>query len=177
MSEKHNRDVIIGHTSDGIQEYDNPMPMWWLGILWFTIAFSLVFAPYLAMTEWTQEGQYDAEVAAADAKYGAALAAQKAEAEKKLEALAAKGGGSDADVAAGADIYKVNCVACHAADGTGGIGPDLTDAEWIHGGSYAEVTKTVSTGVLEKGMIAWGPILGDEKVAQVSAYVISLSKK
>jgi cytochrome c oxidase cbb3-type subunit 3 len=178
MSEKHNQDVLIDHVTDGIQEYDNPMPMWWLGILWFTVAFGLFFIPYLAITGWSQEGQYEDEVAAADAEYAPARAAQEAAAAAKRAELAAKGGASSpADVAAGEGIFKANCVACHGMDGTGGIGPNLTDAEWIHGGTYAEVTHTVSNGVVEKGMIPWGPILGEEKVAQVSAYVLTLSKK
>jgi len=175
MSEKHNRDVLIEHVSDGIQEYDNPMPMWWLGILWVTVAFTIVFIPYLSMTGWSQVGQYEDELAAADEKYGEALAAEKKKAEERLAAMAAKGGSAE-DAAKGKEIFATNCVACHAADGTGGIGPDLTDDEWIHGSSYAEVTRTVSEGVLEKGMIAWGPVLGEEKVAQVAAYVMTLSE-
>jgi len=178
MSEKHNQDVLIEHVSDGIQEYDNPMPMWWLGILWFTVIFSFVYVPYEAAVGWTQEGQYDEEVAAAEEKYGAARAAQKAAGEKKRAELAAKGGvSSPEDIEAGKGIFMTNCIACHGPEGLGGIGPNLTDSEWIHGGTYAEVTNTVSVGVVEKGMIPWGPVLGEEKVAQVSAYVLSLSKK
>lgn len=168
------RDVLIGHTSDGIQEFDNPMPMWWLGIFWVTIIFAFVFTPYLAMTGWTQVQQYEDELAAADAEYGPKLAAQKAAAEKKRAEVASAGAPSAADVEAGKAVYDTNCVACHMADGTGGIGPDLTDAEWIHGGTLGAITTTVSEGVVTKGMIAWGPVLGDEKVAQVSAYVHSM---
>ena len=177
MSDKSNLNVLIEHVSDGIQEYDNPMPMWWLGILWFTVAFSFVFVPYLIATDWSQESQYEEELAAAEAQYGEALAAQKAASEAKRAELAAKGGAnSPEDIAVGKSVFMTNCVACHGADGTGGIGPDLTDAVWIHGGSYAEVANTVSVGVVEKGMLAWGPILGEEKVAQVTAYVLTLSK-
>lgn len=173
MPEK-TRDVLIGHTSDGIQEFDNPMPMWWLGIFWVTIIFAFVFTPYLAVTGWTQVKQYENELAAADAEYGPKLAAQKAAAEERRKAAAKSGGPSAADIAAGKDLYTTNCVACHAADGTGGIGPDLTDAVWIHGGTLDAITTTVTEGVVAKGMIPWGPVLGDEKVAQVSAYVHSM---
>ncbi len=168
-------DVLIGHTSDGIQEFDNPMPMWWLGIFWVTILFALVFTPYLAITGWTQVAQYDQEMAAAEAEYAPKLAAQKAAADQRRAEAASTGGApSAADIDAGKALFTTNCVACHAADATGGIGPDLTDAEWLHGGSLEAITKTVADGVLAKGMIAWGPILGDEKVGQVSAYVHSL---
>lgn len=168
-------DVLIGHTSDGIQEFDNPMPMWWLGIFWVTIIFGVVFTPYLALTGWTQVKQYDAELAAAEAEYAPKIAAQKeAAAARRAEAASQGGAPSAADIEAGRALFVTNCVACHAADGTGGIGPDLTDAEWIHGGTLDQITTTVNEGVLAKGMIAWGPILGDDKVAQVTAYVHSL---
>jgi cytochrome c oxidase cbb3-type subunit 3 len=161
-----NRDVLLDHSIDGIQEYDNPLPTWWLGIFYFTIAFAIVFVPYLWIAGWDQESQYDAEVAAAEVTYGAVVAEQRA-------ALAAAGPTPEM-IAAGQAIYAEKCVACHMADATGGIGPDLTDAEWIHGGTLPEINTTVREGVVEKGMLAWGPLIGEEGVAQVSAYVHSL---
>lgn len=162
-------DVLLDHEVDGIQEYDNPLPAWWLGIFYVTIAFTFFLVPYLWFTGWTQHKQYDEEVAAADAKYGPMLEQQKAVAVADDSA-----GPTEADVAAGKDIYAAKCVACHMADGTGGIGPNLTDAEWIHGGTFAAIRKTVHEGVPSKGMLAWGPVIGDEQVRQVSAYVHSL---
>jgi cytochrome c oxidase cbb3-type subunit 3 len=76
-------------------------------------------------------------------------------------------------VAAGKAIFESNCVACHGADLLGGVGPNLTDATWIHGGSLPEITTVITNGVPEKGMLTWGPILGPERVAQVAAYVHS----
>jgi cytochrome c oxidase cbb3-type subunit III len=166
-------DVLLEHEADGIQEYDNPMPAWWLGIFYVTIAFTVVFIPYLHMTGWSQEAQYEEEVAAAEAKYAPAREAKEA-AQKQAAKAASKSGPSAADVVAGEAIYAGKCVACHMADGTGGIGPDLTDAEWLHGGSLAQITNTVNVGVPAKGMLAWGPVIGDEQVRQVSAYVHTL---
>jgi len=162
-------DVLLDHEIDGIQEYDNPLPAWWLGTFYVTIAFSLVFVPYLWMTGWTQHTQYEAEVAAAEAQYGPLLAQNKA-----VAAASDDAGPTPADIAAGEGVYTARCVACHMADGTGGIGPDLTDAEWIHGGSLGAIRKTVHEGVPAKGMLAWGPVIGDDAVRQVSAYVHSL---
>jgi cytochrome c oxidase cbb3-type subunit 3 len=65
-------------------------------------------------------------------------------------------------------------VACHAADGTGNIGPNLTDATWIHGGTPDEINNTVFFGVEGRGMIGWGPVLGAQEVASLAAYVHSL---
>ncbi len=75
-------------------------------------------------------------------------------------------------VAAGEAIYTTNCVACHGADLQGGIGPNLIDTEWIHGGTPEAILHTITDGVPEKGMLTWGPILGPEKVNQVTAYVV-----
>jgi cytochrome c oxidase cbb3-type subunit 3 len=62
---------------------------------------------------------------------------------------------------------------CHGADMRGGIGPSLLDDEWLHGGSEREVLRTITDGVISKGMISWGPILGPEGVREVAAYVIT----
>ncbi len=76
-------------------------------------------------------------------------------------------------VSAGEPVYMTTCLACHGADLEGGIGADLSDDEWVHGGTPEDVIRTIREGVLEKGMPAWGPILGPEKVNQVAAYVLS----
>ena len=167
-------DVLLEHSADGIQEYDNPLPAWWLGILYVTIAFTVVFIPYLQMTGWSQEGQYDQEVADAEAKYAPAREAQAAAAAASSAAAATAGAPTAADIASGAEVYAGKCVACHMADASGGIGPNLRDAEWLHGGTLPAIIKTVNDGVPAKGMLAWGPIIGDEQVRQVSAYVHSL---
>jgi mono/diheme cytochrome c family protein len=72
---------------------------------------------------------------------------------------------------AGAKIFEQNCVACHGADMTGGIGPNLLDAEWIHGGEVEQIEQVITNGVPEKGMVSWGPILGEQKVGLVARYV------
>ena len=161
------KDVLLDHTVDGIQEYDNALPAWWLGIFYFTIAFAVFFVPYLYITGWTSFGQFEEEMAAAEQRYG--------------DPAAAVADGSDVefvptaeDVTAGREVWMSSCVACHLEDGTGSIGPDLTDAEWIHGGALNDIRTTVFNGVPEKGMLTWGPVIGQTKVNQVSAYVHSL---
>ncbi len=160
------KDVLLDHEVDGIKEYDNPLPAWWLGIFYVTIAFAIVFIPYLYITGWTSIGQYEEEMAAAEAEYAVD--------EEEAAAALAAWEPTDADREAGATIFAEKCVACHAADGTGGIGPDLTDAEWIHGGTLADISRTVFDGVPDKGMLTWGPVIGQDKVNQVSAYIHSL---
>ena len=155
-------DKVLGHSaeSDGIEEYDNPLPAWWLGLFYFTIGWGIVYlVNYHFVSQTSQTAQYTAEVAEADVRW-------------PQKAVASKVGDADA-VAKGAEIFTQNCVGCHGPDLHGGIGPDLTDATWIHGGTIEDITKTISEGVPAKGMITWGPILGPEKIAQVAAFVKS----
>jgi cytochrome c oxidase cbb3-type subunit III len=77
----------------------------------------------------------------------------------------------------GKAIFAANCAACHAADGGGSVGPNLTDEYWLHGGGIKNVFKTVKYGVPEKGMISWEKQLNPLKMQQVSSYIISLKGK
>ena len=161
-------DVLLGHEADGIQEFDNPLPAWWLGILWVTIAFTVVFIPYLLVTGWSSAGQYEEEVATAAARYPVSEPAVA------TGTTTATWEPTQADIDAGAEVFTVRCVVCHGAEAKGIIGPDLTDAEWVHGGTLGAIEAIVTNGVPDKGMIAWGPVLQEEGVRQVTAYVHSL---
>lgn len=153
-------DEILGHSdeADGIEEYDNALPGWWLGLFAITIVIGVAYGIHWFATDQSQTAIYEAEVAAAEQQWPAPAA----DAPIATDA---------ASVDAGKAVYDQNCVACHGADMKGGIGPDLTDAEWVHGGTIEEIRTTVTDGVPEKGMLAWGAILGPDKVAKVSAYV------
>ncbi|MFT4623753.1 MAG: cytochrome c oxidase cbb3-type subunit 3 [Myxococcota bacterium] len=157
-------DQLLGHAddNDGIDEYDNPLPAWWVWLFGFTILWAIGYtADYHFIRPTSQEQAYAAELAAA------------AEQWPTREVAAADVAADPKSAEAGRAIYQTNCVACHGANLEGGIGPNLKDAEWIHGGSIEEVVRTISEGVPAKGMLAWGPILGPEKIAQVAAFVLS----
>lgn len=163
MTDKYVPDQILGHSdeADGIEEYDNRLPRWWVGLFLFTIAWSPAYAiHYHFVGGRSQAGDYDAEVAAADQKWPQPSAADVANMEIT---------GSVIDE--GKAIYMANCVACHGPELKGGIGVNLTDTEWIHGGTREQITATITNGVLDKGMPTWGPVLGPEKVAKVAAFV------
>jgi len=80
----------------------------------------------------------------------------------------------DSALDAGKTIFQNNCVACHAADGGGIVGPNLTDDYWIHGGGIKNVFKVIKYGVVEKGMIAWQTQLNPNQMQEVASYVWSL---
>ncbi|MEL6344819.1 MAG: cbb3-type cytochrome c oxidase N-terminal domain-containing protein [Myxococcota bacterium] len=156
-------DQILGHADecDGIEEYDNRLPEWWLGLFYFTIIFGVSYAiHYHFIADRSQAGAYEAEIAAA---------AQRWPQPEAGEALVMT---ADA-VEAGRSIYATNCIGCHGQNLEGGLGPQLTDDEWLHGGTLEEINQTITDGVPEKGMLSWGPILGPQRIAQVAAFVYS----
>ncbi len=159
------RDQLLGHAdeADGIEEYDNPLPAWWLGLFYFTLAWGVIYAVhYHFIAHRSQAKAYEAEVAAALQRWPQPEKVEVAEVANDASAIAE-----------GEKVFQSTCAPCHGADLTGGIGPNLVDSEWIHGGSLEEVVQTITNGVPEKGMPAWGPVLGPEKVAQVAAYIKS----
>jgi cytochrome c oxidase cbb3-type subunit 3 len=163
------RDRIIDHEYDGIQEYDNPMPRWWLLTFAGTIIFSIIYYFNVGPI-----GNGKGRIA----DYEASVAAHEARAPKDAAPL------TDSTIAAfvldpalrasGKEAYAQYCASCHAPDGGGLIGPNLADDHWIHGGSPAQIYHVVDAGVLEKGMPPWGKTLKPEQLRAVVAYVTSL---
>ncbi|MCB9729060.1 MAG: c-type cytochrome [Deltaproteobacteria bacterium] len=159
--------VDTGHVYDGIHELDNRLPNWWLLTFWGSIVFAMVywFLYQSAGILPSHASVFQEEKAAWEAKMLAASVTPE-----EITALVA----DPEAVARGAETFTTYCVACHGPDAGGKIGPNLTDKWWIHGGDPVSVYKTVSNGVIEKGMVAWRPTLGDAKVRDVVAYVITL---
>ena len=81
---------------------------------------------------------------------------------------------SDAEVALGKAIFQEKCTACHGPDGGGTVGPNLTDAYWLHGGTINNIFKVIKYGVPEKGMISWEKQLSPTDIQKVASYVISI---
>jgi cytochrome c oxidase cbb3-type subunit 3 len=78
------------------------------------------------------------------------------------------------DITEGAKIYSTNCIACHGDKGQGGVGPNLTDKFWIHGGDVKALFKTLTYGVPEKGMIAWNKTLNPLQIQKVASFILTL---
>jgi cytochrome c oxidase cbb3-type subunit 3 len=170
------KDQLLSHEYDGIREFDNALPKWWLYGFYFTIAFGIVYAiNYHALPTplWGRPGmvaEYQAEVETA-----ARVAAGRPKAAGPNTALVAL---TDPDsLKKGQEIYEgANlCHACHRKDLGGMVGPNLTDNLWIHGCTPADVMKNVSTGFPPLGMLPYGSgaSLSDEQLLQVVSYVLS----
>jgi len=166
LSKDTNR--LLGHSdeADGIEEYDNPLPDWWLGMFWLTIFWAIGYGVhYHFIADKSFETVLAAEMAAAEVRYPAQAAAEAAAgADFAVTAEAA---------AAGEAIYMTNCVACHSPTLEGGIGPSFVDDVWIHGGQAENILNTIQVGVPDKGMIPWVGILNQEQINQVAAYIIT----
>ncbi len=186
------QDKIRPYEADGIKEYDNPLPRWWLGLMYGTIIFGAIYwVRYHIMDTPTllQEMEMAASQSQPPAQStGETMDTGSESVPTESEATAAATGGdaggtanlaaalSNPDnIAAGAALYQTNCLPCHGAKGEGTIGPNLTDEYFLHGGSNEDIVKVIATGVTEKGMLAWEPILGRKKVEQLTAFVVSIT--
>ena len=167
MSDKARTDLDTGHDYDGIHEFDNPLPNWWLAIFFATVIFGYAYWTHyhVAGTGAGLLAEYNAEQAEA-----ARLAAASKPLTDDLLAALAK---DPQTTAAGEKVFAQTCASCHGDRAEGKIGPNLTDAFWLHGSKPTEIYQTVSGGVLEKGMPSWLPVLGAERVRQVVAFVIT----
>jgi len=168
-------DILRDHNYDGIRELDNHLPPWWKYLFYITIIFAVVYLLdyHVLGLSPLQEEEY--EIAMADAER--AKIARQAALEESGELFV------EADlefiddpsvIASGQTIYDRQCMVCHRDDGGGGIGPNLTDAYWIHGGSINDIYYTIKVGVPDKGMIRWEAVLSPEQMRDVSVYIITL---
>jgi cytochrome c oxidase cbb3-type subunit 3 len=162
------------HIYDDIVEEDNRLPNWWLYTLFGTIVFAFGYwAYYQAFTGPSLLSVFQAEQRAArQAEMDRVMAAGELT-PAALETMAE----TPAVVAEGKKTYEAMCAACHRADGGGTVGPNLTDKHWLHGGGPLDIARTVRDGVPDKGMMAWGPQLGEVKVRAVVAYILTLRDK
>jgi mono/diheme cytochrome c family protein len=238
------QDVLMNHDYDGIKEFDNDLPPWWLWLFYIAIGFSIVYWLYyhvffigdLQIAEYNKEmnpnwqppAQYASGVlpeyrspfyapkkdvtpyteSLFSAYIGAEVpsdaliieAMRRADADqldilktsfpdlfKRMnEAPSVQPAGAAANKALnftaltdeeslgeGKEIFDKNCASCHAVDGGGLVGPNLTDDYWIHGAGINNVSKVISNGVPAKGMITWRGILSPEQIEKVASYILT----
>lgn len=173
--QKH--DELLDHEADGIREFDNALPRWWLYGFYFTIAFAIVYGVNYHLLPSPLFGQpgmiaeYQAEVLAAEA-----AAAARGPVRKTAAAAVAL---TDADsLAKGKAIFEGPenvCASCHRPDLGGLVGPNLTDDFWLHGCSVQEVITSITAGYPLKGMLPFGTgkPLTDEQLVLVASYILS----
>lgn len=161
------QDQVV-HEVDGIQEYDNKLPNWWL----FTLYASIVFAgAYWFYYDVFEAGEPPPR-------------AYRREMAQRLESLGKEIPITEAALtdlthdpvamAEGAKLFATSCTPCHGPAGGGTVGPNLTDDYWLHGGSAEQIHRSIADGYAAKGMPAWGQQLGAKRIPAITAYVLGM---
>lgn len=178
-------DETTGHEYDGIKEFDNPLPRWWVMMFWASIVFGVGYiaayglaniqgflkvevdgkqVPWGQVAQWQNEvQQFDKKIAPLYNEYAATPISELINNEEALKT--------------GQRIFASNCTVCHGSSAKGSQGfPNLTDNDWLHGGTPADIVKTITHGrhgmMPAKGLM---PTMNDEQIAQTVQYVRSLS--
>ena len=165
--------LIEDHEYDGIKELDNVLPPWWKYGFYITIAVGIFYyiQVFTNQEQYSQEQEFLSEVERGKAEVEAYKAANPELFKLDVTLLT-----DSESMAAGKKVFDTYCVACHMADGGGGIGPNLTDDKWILGGGMENVLNTLNNGGRPgKGMISWKTTLNNTEMQQVASYVISLN--
>lgn len=158
---------LLEHEYDGIREYDNPLPGWWVYLFWLTILASPVYYVYYDLgLGLTVEEEYAVNASNA-AALEAELLAQQDLSESGLAALMENSGAMKGM----SQEFTTHCSTCHGPNAQGLTGPNLTDEYWLHGGSLIEIYETIRDGVPGKEMQSWLPKLGPGKVMMMAAYL------
>lgn len=169
MSQEMDRE-IAGHDYDGIKEYDNPLPGWWLITFYGTIIFAFLYVIHYESGSGNTIKK-DLEIALA-----------------QIESIKSTAGPTVFDsedvllekskdtklLGVGAEQFQSKCASCHGNELQGLIGPNLTDNYWLHGkGKMTDIITTIQTGVPEKGMPPWEGILKKEEILAVASFIHS----
>lgn len=164
--------IDMGHEYDGIRELDNRLPPWWLYGFYLSIIFSVIYLWHFHVSGAGLSSAEEFRIAMEKAKIDQEAYLKKAANsvdETSVEFISDAG-----QLAAGKTVFLVNCAACHGRQGEGGVGPNLTDAYWLHGGTVRDIFKVVKYGVPEKGMKSWKDDFSPSQMAQVSSYIKTL---
>jgi cytochrome c oxidase cbb3-type subunit 3 len=164
---------VLPHDYDGIQEYDNPMPGWWKSIFLGTVMFAGFYGLYFHLMDWgrTDDQAYRADLADYESKKDVRAAA---EARNVSEQALANGARDPKMVERGVAVFKTKCITCHADDGRGLIGPNLTDLRQLHGTTRMDLYTTITNGVPGTAMLAWGEQLPQTDILAVATFITTL---
>ncbi|EED32701.1 cytochrome c oxidase, cbb3-type, subunit III [gamma proteobacterium NOR5-3] len=166
-----------GHVYDGIEEWDNPLPVWWFAMFLITIVWGIGYliaypgmGNFPGVLGWSSATQHEQEVAVADEKFRAmrdkylAMSIEDIYQDPKVRKM-------------GMRIYGNNCSQCHGLDAAGALGfPNLADNDWLYGGSAEAIKHTLVNG-RQAAMPPWESILGEDGIAEATAYVLSLNSR
>ncbi len=170
-------DNTTGHVWDGdLREMNNPLPRWWAWLFVITVIFALGYlvlypglGSYAGKLGWTEKGEFEQEVAKGNAEVAPLYA--------RFSAMAVEDTAKDPQAQAiGERLFMNNCAQCHGSDARGGKGfPNLTDADWLHGGTPDKIVETITKGRVGQMPPMAAAVGSPDDVKNVANYVLSLS--
>ncbi|HSG02371.1 MAG TPA: cytochrome-c oxidase, cbb3-type subunit III [Marinobacterium sp.] len=174
---KETTEETVGHSFDGIEEYDNPLPKWWFNMFLITVVFALGYLAlypglgnFKGLLGWTSTNQWEREMAHAEEVYKPVFAKYAALSIEELNQP-----GNETGLKMGQRMFANNCSVCHGVGGVGAYGfPNLTDKDWLYGGDPDTIKTTLIAG-RQGAMPAWASVLGEDGIQDVTHYVLSLS--
>ena len=168
MTNENGKDetLLRPYEADGIQELDNNLPTWWVGVLISTSIFAAAYMLYVHGLDGTSIKREYAKSFLVKFEVQNSAGGEPAE----LNAMI----GNKLSIDKGKEVFVANCVPCHGANGEGVIGPNLTDEFALHGSKPDQIFATIMAGAVEKGMPPWGAVIGEQKARLVTAYIASL---
>ncbi len=169
---KENDPKLLDHNYDGIQELDNPLPSWWLAAFYGCIIVGIGYFAYFHLSnKATLRAQYQEALSHHLTIKDAYLENLSQFEQEKFDQIITQ----KEMVDYGKSVFTSNCVACHAANGAGDIGPNLSDDYWLFSdGSPSGIFPFIITGNPAAGMPAWGEFLEEDELYAVLAYIISI---
>lgn len=169
---ENEEEILLDHDYDGIRELDNNLPPWWKYGFYLTIVVAVIYLInfHVIGTGDLQTTEYQKEMAAAKLQIEEFMKTSANNVDESTVKML-----EGADLEAGKEVFMANCVACHGKLGEGGVGPNLTDAYWLHSGGIADIFKSIKYGWTDKGMKSWKEDLSPLQIAQVTSYIKTLA--
>lgn len=166
------KDIMLDHDYDGIRELDNNLPPWWKYGFYLTIVFSVIYLVHyhVSGSGKLQVAEYEEQLQTASLE----IAAYKKKAANLVDENNVVALTEASAIANGKSLFTASCAACHGQLGEGGVGPNLTDAYWLHGGSVQDVFKSIKYGWPEKGMKSWEKDFGARQIQELTSYIKTL---
>lgn len=178
VSMEEEKSIELHHDYDGIRELDNVLPPWWLWLFYATVIWGVVYLVNMhVINVWQhQDNEYANEMAQAKSDVEAYMATMTSVVDENTVTYTDEA----VVLASGSSIFTQYCTPCHGADASGSensVGPNLTDAYWLHGGGVKNIFKTIKYGVPEKGMISWKSQLQPAELRALACYIMSVNGK
>ena len=166
------RDILLDHNYDGIQELDNSLPPWWKYGFYLTIIVGIIYLYrfHISHDGLSQQEEYAVEMQKGEEDKAAYLAKSANNVDENTVTMLTDAG----EIGAGKELFEKNCAPCHLPDGGGVVGPNLTDDYWLHGGSIKDVFKSIKYGWQDKGMKSWKDDFSPKQIQELASFVKSL---